>query len=302
MRKEYLIAVTVLMTTVLVLAGCGGTATPGSAAAAASVSTAASANSAATLGGASGSQVASSGAATGSSSVAEGYSVGDPDSMFQDGAGAFTPSYTEGFYGIWVGAVKDQDQAVKTAKELYSKGFESFMAYSPEWDHLNDEAYFCVTAGRYETEAKAKAALDSVKNAGYKDAYVKFSGKRSFTTIQYINYGQTKYEVSEDKVLLKNIGVKETKTWYPGFKDEENAYLMNLVLDKTTVFDKDCSVDSFNNYKAGDTPLTWFQRNYKLMNEDPEEYIKYGPALSGIFEVGIDGGHIEMYFGSYWWD
>ena len=107
MRNIKVLGIMGIIMSLLALAGCGGTATPGSAAAAASVSTAASANSAATLSGASGSQAASSGAATGSSAAVEGYSVGDPDSMFQDGAGAFTPSYTEGFYGIWVGAVYD---------------------------------------------------------------------------------------------------------------------------------------------------------------------------------------------------
>lgn len=38
------------------------------------------------------------------------------------------------------------------------------------------------------------------------------------------------------------------------------------------------------------------------MNEDIEKYLMYGPALSGVFEVGIRDNKITAYYGSYWWD
>ena len=38
------------------------------------------------------------------------------------------------------------------------------------------------------------------------------------------------------------------------------------------------------------------------MNDDPDEYLMNGPALSGIFEVGLDNNKITTYYGSYWWD
>ena len=227
---------------------------------------------------------------------------GPASGYFQDGAGAFTPSFTDGFYGIWISAQKDEEAAVKTAEKLFEVGFESFMAYSPEWENLNSDPYYCVSAGRYDSEAEAEADLAKVQAAGYKDAYVKHSGKRKFTTVTYICYGSNEMEVSSDKVIIKDIGISETKTWYPGFDEDQNSYLMTLTIDKDTVFDKTCDTQYFGNYKDGDTPLDWFKRSYDLMQDDPDEYSAHGMALSGVFEVGISGDHIDRYFGSYWWD
>ena len=44
------------------------------------------------------------------------------------------------------------------------------------------------------------------------------------------------------------------------------------------------------------------EKNYEYMESDPDTYMSNGPALSGVFEVGIRGNHIERFFGSYWWD
>ena len=76
----------------------------------------------------------------------------------------------------------------------------------------------------------------------------------------------------------------------------------DLLVTKDTIFDRSADFEAFGNYEKGDTPYEWIVRNYKLMNDDPDEYLMNGPALSGIFEVGLDNNKITTYYGSYWWD
>ena len=61
-------------------------------------------------------------------------------------------------------------------------------------------------------------------------------------------------------------------------------------------------MEYFGNYEDGESPYEWIVKNYNLMNEDPDKYMEHGPALSGVFEVGLDGNNIVSYYGSYWWD
>ncbi len=76
----------------------------------------------------------------------------------------------------------------------------------------------------------------------------------------------------------------------------------DLIVTEDTVFDRSTDPESFGNYKKGDTPYEWIVRNYNLMKDDPDQYQMYGPALSGVFEVGLDDNKITAYYGSYWWD
>lgn len=208
----------------------------------------------------------------------------------------------DGFYGVWTAAETDYDKAVEKAKALSDLGYESYVCYSPEWKDLSSDAYCCVTAGRYSTEEEANDALSNVKNDGYPDAYVKHTGSRLYTTVDYYNYGDVEPEITDERVTLNGVKVSFPYTWYPGFDEVSNQYEMTLVIDQDTVFDESCSKESFGNYREGDTPLTWFQYNYDLMGTDPDTYVAEGPALSGVFEVGINGAHIDRFFGSYWWD
>ncbi len=85
--------------------------------------------------------------------------------------------YEDGFYGVWTYASRDRETALTEAGKLIDLGFDSYVFYSAEWEGLNSDGYYCVTAGRYQTEEDALAQLDSVKKAGFGSAYVKFSGK-----------------------------------------------------------------------------------------------------------------------------
>ena len=82
------------------------------------------------------------------------------------------------FYGVWCAATKDFQGAERIAKELIENGFAAEVINTSEWDELNP-GWFAITAGRYESEEKAKTVRDLVI-AFYSDAYVKYSGKKIF--------------------------------------------------------------------------------------------------------------------------
>ena len=83
--------------------------------------------------------------------------------------------YQPPFYGIWVSASKSYDDAMKTANEVSSIGFDGFVEDTTNWSNLNSEKWFVVTAGRYTSENDAKNKLAEVKKH-YPDAYIKYSG------------------------------------------------------------------------------------------------------------------------------
>lgn len=212
----------------------------------------------------------------------------------------YVDDYANGFYGIWTAAEKDRDSALERAQGLCTIGYSSYVAYSPEWADLNDDPYFCVTAGRYETEKEAMDELDELKASGYKDAYVKFSGAHDYIVVTYYNYGESDPVVNNDSVVLKNVSYTISYGYDPLYGEE--SYVSDLVIDKNTVWDKNCETLYFGNYEDGDTPLDWYLKNLDYMENDPDAYMSSGPALSGVFEVGITGNHIDRFLGSYWWD
>ncbi len=205
--------------------------------------------------------------------------------------------YKDGFYGIWTNAVKEPGPAINEAKKLNKKGYDSYVCYSPEWANLNSKPFYCVTAGRYASKKEAEADLEGVKKAGYEGAYVKFSGERKYVTISYLSDGNIKMDVSENEAVLKDVEFEIARSWYPQMENEEQLKA-DFIIDKDTVFDETCDTAFFENYKKGDTPLKWFKRNYDLMQKNSGETM----ALFGVFEVGVNGDHIDRFFGSYWWD
>ncbi len=209
-------------------------------------------------------------------------------------------AFEDGFYGIWIAAEKNRDDAIKRAEELNEKGFDSYVAFSPEWEDLNSRDYYCVTADRCYDETDAEAALITLQDMGYDDAYIKHSGKHRYTTIQYTNFGGLETDFASDRVVLINAPIDYVRCWTASAADD-NIYA-DLVIDEDTVFDESCDMEFFGNYKTGDTPLEWYLRNLDLMDNLPEEYASEGVPLSGVFEVGVTGDHIDRFFGCYWWD
>ena len=85
----------------------------------------------------------------------------------------------EAFYGIWVSAYLNEDEAMDKAAELRDAGFDAYCIFSPQWENLNKKPFYCVTIGRSASEAQASSLLDKVKAAGYNEAYIKYSGNRT---------------------------------------------------------------------------------------------------------------------------
>ncbi|MBO4901603.1 MAG: SPOR domain-containing protein [Lachnospiraceae bacterium] len=206
----------------------------------------------------------------------------------------------EPFYGIFVSALTESEQAIELAGKVQAKGFESMVVYSPEWENLSPKKFFCVTAGRYATQQEAEDDLDAVK-AVYPDAYVKYSGACRGTHVMYTNTGMGIIEVEDDYAVITHVD-NETVYQWSGDTDAEESLNRVFIVDENTVFDPSCETEFFSNYEDGDTPLTWFKRNDELLHNDPDAYAMNGPAFSGVFEIVVTGNHIDAFLGSYWWD
>lgn len=90
---------------------------------------------------------------------------------------ASTTDGPDPFYGVWCYSSKDMDVAQSKADELSRHGLDGNVYISNEWSNLNKERWYCVSAGKSLTEADAEKVLDAVRNAGYSDAYIRYSGE-----------------------------------------------------------------------------------------------------------------------------
>lgn len=198
------------------------------------------------------------------------------------------------FYGVWVGSFKDRAAAVDLYDKLKEKSFDPQYVYSVEWDNLSKDPYYCVTAGMCKNEEEAKTLLEDVKKAGYKDAYVKFTGERTGHRIYYVVYSEDSLEISPDEVILNDVQIEELSGGYG-----EKA---NLTINKDTVFDENCDTSFFGLYEKGQTPLEWINKAGGVLKDDPDAYSAAGMPLKGVFEVSITGNHVDRFYGSYWWD
>lgn len=80
------------------------------------------------------------------------------------------------FYGIWCCGVKEEKEANDIANDLLSKGVNAYVFITADWSNLNPERWYAVTAGIYNSEEEAEAALPLIQSIGYNDAYIKYSG------------------------------------------------------------------------------------------------------------------------------
>lgn len=80
------------------------------------------------------------------------------------------------FYGIWCHGTKDEAEADSFAQSVTSNtGIGAQVFVTTDWNNLNTEKFYVVTAGIYATEDSANEYLAMVQTA-YPDAYVKYSG------------------------------------------------------------------------------------------------------------------------------
>ncbi|MCR5774923.1 MAG: hypothetical protein K6G42_07555 [Lachnospiraceae bacterium] len=201
------------------------------------------------------------------------------------------------YYGVFVSSSKDPDKLESCKERLEEAGFiGSFAVYTPDFDKLNPEPYYAATTGLYTSEIDANDALSDVKDGGFTDAYVKHAGSYIGDKYWYTMHGDESIELLKDGAMLRGVSVSIP---YP---TDNEAVISDLIVPKDAIFDKSANMSSFGNYEQGDTPYEWIVRNHDLMNEDIDQYLKNGPALSGVFEIGLDNNRITTYYGSYWWD
>lgn len=97
----------------------------------------------------------------------------------EDSFGPYGQMLKEPFYGLWVDAFKNEDDAKALVAKLQALDLPAFYVYSCDWENLNKDPYYCVTIGRSETKAEAESYKDAAKSAGYGSAYVKYTGNVS---------------------------------------------------------------------------------------------------------------------------
>ena len=189
----------------------------------------------------------------------------------------------EPFYGVWVGSSSEKQESLDLVKDLKDKGLDAYCIYTPEWENLNSGRYWCVTVGKSESEERANEMIPDVENAGYKGAYVKYTGARKCNMIYYYMYSAGDAVITPSKVTLNDVPTEALS----GTEEDEGP--MTLIVDSDTVFDKTCDMQFFPGYKEGESPLEWFNS-------------AKGEDLMGVFEVSISGNHVDSFYGSYWWD
>lgn len=84
---------------------------------------------------------------------------------------------TSPFYGVWVIGSKDLSECETAAADLTEKGFAGKVYITTDWENLNQERWYVVSAGECTTEEEAEQILAQVKANGYADAYVKYTGE-----------------------------------------------------------------------------------------------------------------------------
>ena len=81
------------------------------------------------------------------------------------------------FYGVWLPAVSNADEAWKECKELQALGFDAWKVQPKGWDGLDGEKdTYMVTAGRFNTKAEAREAAERLKELDYSNVSESYSG------------------------------------------------------------------------------------------------------------------------------
>jgi hypothetical protein len=195
-------------------------------------------------------------------------------------------------------STKDRKQCVQVEMKLEDAGFnDDIMLYTPDFSGLNPEPYYVVSAGLFEAEDDANSRLREVQAAGFKDAYVKLAGKYIGNRYNYTMFDADNIEILKDCVILHDVEVT-----IPYWIESSGSSTMDLYVYESAKFADDADIETFSNYEKGDTPYKWIVKNYNLLKSDTDAYMAYGPALSGVFNVAIDGDEITEYYGSFWWD
>lgn len=95
----------------------------------------------------------------------------DPDLTMQSASNQYTP-----FYGVWCGASKDEAGAENVASILRNNGLPADIYITTDWNNLNAEKWYVISAGTYDSKEEAELVLPHVKDY-FENAYIKYSGE-----------------------------------------------------------------------------------------------------------------------------
>ncbi len=85
---------------------------------------------------------------------------------------------SDAFYGVWCYGGKSKEDAQAIASNLSDEGFNAEVFVTTDWENLNSEKFYVVTADVCATEEEAEEVLALVKEKGYASAYAKYTGER----------------------------------------------------------------------------------------------------------------------------
>ncbi len=193
------------------------------------------------------------------------------------------PDKDQPFFGLWVGAFDERDKALDTVKKLEKKGLEAYVVFTPEWETMSKDPFWAVTIGWSGSEPEAQAYIEDAEKAGYKDAYVKYSGERLGHRLYYTLTDPGKVEFNSSMAVLNGVSTEDVA------EGSEEGKTRILIIDKKTVFDKTCDMQFFPGHRSGETPLEW------INHAEPTD-------IMGVFDVSTTGDHIDSFYGAYWWD
>ena len=83
---------------------------------------------------------------------------------------------TTPFWGVWASASQDLNEALAFARDADTNGFAVEVFLTTDWDNLNSSPWYVVTLGCPDSEGAAQTLLAQAQDAGYSDAYIKYSG------------------------------------------------------------------------------------------------------------------------------
>lgn len=190
------------------------------------------------------------------------------------------------FYGIWIQASQNYEEIEKTRAEMEAQSIDARLMLTSDWENLNSEKWYVITAGIYETEDAAKEMLPVIQNY-YPDAYVKYSGNYRGSNTSQIDitiYNIDQLQVMDNYILVSAI--------VAGFDRD-----VHLIIDGNTIFDDDCEMEYFGHYENGMSVIDWFRATYQIRINDSSDM-----SIIGVYNIDITDNHINKINGIYWWD
>lgn len=90
---------------------------------------------------------------------------------------SFDEDKDDPFWGVFTYASKSWSEAQNKADALTGDGYDSGVVDTDEWGELNPEQWYVVCTGTWDDKGGAEKMADELKQAGYSDAYAKYTGE-----------------------------------------------------------------------------------------------------------------------------